>query len=245
VPTARGISLPDADGGCILITRPEPGASETAARVTALGFTPIVAPLLEIIALTPRLPHPGTVAAVLVTSANALPVLGSDWRDRCVLTVGDATAAKARQAGLSLVTSAGGDAGALATLARERLRPADGTLLLLAGQRQGQALATDLRGSGYRVLRRVVYAAVPVATLPPSAVTALTSGQVRAALFFSAETARQFVRLIRRARLVEAMRASEAVAIGHSSGVALRTLPWRRIAVAAKPTQDEMLALLQ
>ena len=34
----------------VLVTRPEPGASRTAARLEADGFAPIVLPLTEIIA---------------------------------------------------------------------------------------------------------------------------------------------------------------------------------------------------
>ena len=72
VPTAHATSLPDAGAG-VLITRPEPGASETAARVNALGLRPIVAPLLTI----RTLPRPAAatvrVQAILVTSGNAIP----------------------------------------------------------------------------------------------------------------------------------------------------------------------------
>ena len=66
-----------------------------------------------------------------------------------------------------------------------------------------------------------------------------------AALFFSAETARQSIRLLRRARLHEAVRTVDALAIGRSAAVALEALPWRRIRVAERPDQEAMLALLQ
>jgi len=64
-------------------------------------------------------------------------------------------------------------------------------------------------------------------------------------MFFSGETSRHFVRLLRAAGLVEAVRNVEAVSISERAAVALRPLPWRRISVAAKPNQDAMLALLQ
>jgi hypothetical protein len=37
----------------------------------------------------------------------------------------------------------------------------------------------------------------------------------------------------------------DALAIGEAAAVALQALPWRRIRVAARPTQDAMLALLR
>jgi uroporphyrinogen-III synthase len=64
-------------------------------------------------------------------------------------------------------------------------------------------------------------------------------------MFFSAETARHFVRLIRAAKLDEVLGDVDAVAISERSTVALRDLPWRRISVASKPNQDAMLALLK
>jgi uroporphyrinogen-III synthase len=64
-------------------------------------------------------------------------------------------------------------------------------------------------------------------------------------MFFSGETSRHFVRLLRAAHLVAAIRDAEAVSISERAAVALRPLPWRRIHVAAMPNQDAMLALLQ
>jgi uroporphyrinogen-III synthase len=81
--------------------------------------------------------------------------------------------------------------------------------------------------------------------LPASAALPLRNGQVAAVMFFSGETARHFVRLLRAAGLTEAVRDVEAVSISDRAAVALRPLPWRRVHVAATPNQDAMLALLQ
>jgi hypothetical protein len=37
----------------------------------------------------------------------------------------------------------------------------------------------------------------------------------------------------------------QAITIGPQAAMALKQVPWARIRVAAKPTQDDMLALLQ
>ncbi len=227
----------------ILITRPEPGAGDTASRVAALGFEPLLAPVFTIERVPARLPS--AVAAVLATSANALAPCFPAFHHLPLYTVGDATAARARAMGFGRVVSASGDAEALAAAVIRDLRPADGTLLLASGQGQGMPLAATLRQAGFRVLRRTVYRAVPSRALPDAAVGALRAGTVRAGLFFSAETARTFVRLIQNARLGETVRSVEALAIGAAAGVALQGLPWRRVGVAAKPTQDAMLALLR
>jgi hypothetical protein len=51
--------------------------------------------------------------------------------------------------------------------------------------------------------------------------------------------------LVRQAGLLGALADREAITIGPRAAMALRQVPWARIRVAAKPTQDDMLALLQ
>jgi uroporphyrinogen-III synthase len=228
----------------VLITRPEPGAGETAARVAALGMRPVTAPVLEIRTLPGRLPPPARLQAIVTASGNAIPAFPPGHHRLKLLAVGAMTAARARAAGFTHVSSADGDAKALAALAGQICDPDGAPLLLATGSGQGEALAADLRARGFRVVRRAVYAAVPVAALPEPARRALAGGELGAALFFSAETARHCVLLIRRARLHEAVRSVEALAIGPPAAVALQALPWRRIRVAAQPNQDAMLALL-
>jgi uroporphyrinogen-III synthase len=235
--------LPETGAG-ILITRPEPGASKTAARLVRQGLRPIVAPVLEVRILTGHLPPAARLQAILVASGNAVPALPASHRHLPLLAVGEATASRAAAAGFARVASADGDARALAALAARSCDAMGAPLLLATGSGQGKALAADLRTRGFRVIRRAVYATVPVRALPEPAREALEAGDVTAALFFSAETARHCLLLLRRARLHEAVRSVDALAIGEASAVALQALPWRRIRVAARPTQDAMLALL-
>jgi len=226
----------------VLVTRPEPGASETAARLTALGRSVLRAPMLTI---RPRpLAVAGLPQAVLVTSGNAIPALPAALRACPLLAVGDATAARAGEAGFAQVHSAGRDAAALAALASRLCRPGAGTLLLASGAGQGLPLAAALRGAGFRVRRRVAYAAVPVAELPAEAAAALRAGTVAAALFFSAETARAFVNLIGHSPAKGLSANLDAFALSPAVARALGPLPWRSIRVASHPNQDELLKLL-
>ena len=226
----------ESDDTAVLVTRPEPGASETARRLAERGFTPIVAPLLAIARRTPSLPR--TAQAILVTSANSLapglPTLP-------LLTVGDATAIRARALGHTDVTSAGRDATALAALAAQRLDPEAGPILLLSGAGQGLDLATALRAHGFRVLRRIAYAAHPATTLPPQAATMLATGRGHA-MFFSPDTARAFTRLL--VSPPATLSGIQAIAISEATAAALAPLPWARIRVASHPNQDAMFALL-
>jgi len=207
-----------------------------------MGLRPIIAPLLMIRPLPAELP--ADADAVLVTSGNAVPALPAWANARPIFAVGNATAARVRQAGFTDVRSAGGDATMLAEMARVSV-PFGRHVLLLTGKDQGEALVGMLRGHARQVTRCAVYAAESVSDLPVPAARALAEGRLGAALFFSAETARCMVRLVLAAGLRDAVRTVDAGAIGRPAAVALDALPWRQIRLAARPTEDEMLTLLQ
>lgn len=229
-------------GRLILVTRPEPGAAETAARLAAMGHRALSAPMLTI---RPRPPLPAgrsAPQAMLITSANAVAALPESFRSIPVFAVGDATAERARAAGFAAVESAGRDAVALATLVAARCDPAGAPLLLASGLGQGMPLLRDLRAAGFLVRRRVAYAAAPAEALPATIQTALRGGEVAAALFFSPATARRCVTLLRQGRIP--VHAVDALAISEAAAVPLSLLPWRHIRVASNPNQDALLALL-
>ncbi len=228
----------------ILVTRPEDAADQTARRLIALGWRPVVAPMLLVVPLPADLPDPGAVQALLVTSANALPFLPSGLHDTLLLAVGDATAAAARAAGFSRIASAGADAAALATLAAQACSPTGAPLLLAGAARQGAALAARLAREGFAVRHHAVYDAVPVTDLPQTARMELNAGRLAASMFFSPATARAFVAAFMRACRPDIVFNVEALAISDEAAAALAPLPWRRIRVARRPNQDELLALL-
>ncbi len=228
----------------MLITRPQPGADATARRVAALGLRPVVAPVLAVVGRRVKLPPLRRLQAILVTSANALEDLPRDYFELPLFAVGRATAARAGEAGFNNVRSADADAQALAALVVRSCTQEAGSLLLACGEGQGMSLAGALRQAGFRVIRRVVYAAGAVAELPDSACRALRGNDLRAALFFSPATARAFVSLLRRAMSDDHVAGVEALAISEPTAAALRSLPWCRIRVASRPNQDELLAML-
>jgi uroporphyrinogen-III synthase len=85
----------------ILVVRPEPGASATAARLRALGHDPVVMPLLDTETVDWTLPSTRP-DAILLTSAAAARHAGGRVAPLFALPalcVGEATAAAARAAG--------------------------------------------------------------------------------------------------------------------------------------------------
>ena len=233
----------------ILITRPEPGLSETVRAVDAMGLEAVACPLLRIRRHRPRLPPAAALDAILLTSGQAVAPLAeaaladAALRHLPLVAVGDATAARARDTGFTQAVSAVGDAADLEALVRATL-PSRARLLLATGDGQGTRLAQGLRRAGYRLHRRVVYGAEPVRRLPAPALAALRAGEIAACLFFSTETARNFERLCP-VSLYQALGVMQALAISPAVEAALDGLPWQSVQIAAHPDAAAMLSLLR
>ncbi len=221
----------------ILVTRPEPGAAATSAKLSQLGFEPVLLPCLTI---KPRgvKNFPERPAAIILTSAQAIPALPENFRQIPCFSVGDATAAKLREAGFVSVESAAGDAKDLFRLIT--MRRISGPHLLAVGERHGLALARQLRATGIAVVRRTVYSARPLRVLPAEIRAALAAGEIGKALFYSAETAKAFIRL-----QPPATAQIESLALSPAIAEVLKRLPWRSIRVALAPAEADMLALLR
>jgi uroporphyrinogen-III synthase len=225
----------------VLITRPEPGAAETAARVAALGWRPVLAPALV---LAPRAASLPAAQAVVVTSPAAPRALPAALHPLPLFATGPASAESARAAGFARVQGAEGEAVSLAALVARSLDPAAGPLLLAIGEGYGLDLAAALRARGFAVHRRVVYAAREAAALPDEAARALRAGRVGAALFFSPRSARAAMRLIEQAGLRGRSGAIAALALSPRIASILSAWAWATIAVAEAPHQDDLLARL-
>ncbi|MCC6788250.1 MAG: uroporphyrinogen-III synthase [Hyphomonadaceae bacterium] len=217
----------------VAITRAEPEASRTAARVRARGAEAIVAPLIAIVPCGYDTNTEGA-QAIIFTSTNGVRAFpdARGARDRLVLTVGDATAEAAREAGFSDVRSADGDVNALVALAKRELDPARGKLIHIAGDHVAGDLGGELRAAGFSVERRLAYASVAAAPLP-----AALNGPLDIVLFHSPRAAQRFIEL-------GAPNAANLVAGCMSAAIAdaAGKVSWKRIITAPRPREDDLLA---
>jgi uroporphyrinogen-III synthase len=160
----------------ILVTRSEPGASETAARLRAAGFEAIVEPVFAIAPIAADIPE---FDALAFTSANGARQFArlSPRRDARVFCVGARTARAARDTGFAEVISADGDVHALADLISRKLPHA--MRLLHAGNAESRGdLAEGLSAAGHAARFVAVFRAVPVQSPGPH-LAALIAGEER------------------------------------------------------------------
>ncbi len=231
----------------VINTRPLPDAEPLTRALEALGHEVIEAPLLEIVFG----PDPGTlelggVQAVLATSANGVRALArfTDNRGVLLLTVGDASARTAEELGFSHVTSATGDVNALASAVIAACDPSGGELLHVSGTRIAGDLGGALAAAGFPVRRVILYEARVVDGLPVPVASALESGAVEAAVFFSPRTARTFVRLLGDAGLAETCHMLNAYCLSPAVAEEVSEVDWRAVVTAARPDQDSLLDCL-
>jgi len=218
----------------VWVTRAEPGAARTADRLTALGFIPLVAPLLTLAPLPAALdaaPSPDAVAALALTSPNGVeafvPLIPS-FRDHPVFAVGDATAEAARAAGFTDVRSAAGDIRALARLIVAEAPPGP---LLAPGAREP---AGDLPAllPDRPVQRLPVYAAFETHAPAPEPFDAVMLHSPRAARALAADLPRP------------ASSGRLAICISQAAAAPLRPFDFAEIRIAAAPDEPAMLSAL-
>jgi len=174
----------------LLVTRPVDEAARTAARLTALGHEPVLAPVLDI-APTGAVAPAGPFDLVIATSARAL--LPAYTVEAPLVCVGEKTAAAGRRAGFSVAATAP-DADRLADALLKDASPK--TALYLAGRERRADLETRLRAAGWRVDLVEVYAARPVSAWPRDIMSALAEGGIDGILHYSPRSAELAAKLI-------------------------------------------------
>ncbi len=230
----------------MLVTRPEPDATDTAARLAALDIEATVCPLLTFEPLPTGLPDPEGFAALALTSANTLRALDArgaleSYRRLPVFTVGDGTAAHARRHGFTNVTSARGTLGDLASLlAHARL---SGPVFYPAARDQAGDLAKSLAPFGVMVITTHVYAMNPVNALPTDVRENLMDGRIAAAMFYSRRTAEAFVRLTGNDLGRETRTRLGVLCISEAAAEPLIEARFVRIGLADQPSDEGMMGL--
>jgi len=231
----------------LLVTRPEPDAIDTALRLEALGIETIRAPMLEMKPLDTPLPDPAGLGALVLTSANAIRALAQNGKLAAylalpVFTVGERTAAAAREAGFADVRSADGTVDDLA--AKIVAAAPDGAILYPAAYHLSADLAGQLAPHGLDVQTFRVYDMLAAQRLPDDVANRLAEGTIDGVVFYSRRTAETFCHLVSAAGLTEKSRRT-ITALCLSENVA--EVPFEagfvRVALAEYPSAEAMEAL--
>lgn len=222
----------------VWITRAQPGAEATAGRVAALGFEPVVAPVLAVRELPARIDLTG-VGALAFTSANAVRAFAGrcETRELPVFAVGTATAAAAEEAGFGQIASANGDVADLARLIARRAADLTGILLHPAAAEPAGDLTGALKSAGVEARALALYETVPV-EVPKSVLDAL--GTIDVVLVHSPKAARHLAAALARWPVAH----MTAYALSPEVCAPLAGVGLAQTITAPLPTEDALLSLL-
>jgi uroporphyrinogen-III synthase len=234
----------------ILITRPEPDASDWRSKFEARGAQVTVDPLLEIEYLAPQFAELTSVQALIATSRNALralkasPVL-SQAIALPVFTVGPATSQHARDLGFTTIQEGPASARDLVPLITDRATPANGRLLHLCGDKLAFDLGAALSPHGFTLDCLPVYRSRPATKLHSHTIDALASGTIDTVMLMSPFTAKTFAILTLQAGLHEQCQRLVYVCLSQNISTALAPLNPAKVHIASAPNSQAVFTLIE
>lgn len=239
----------------VLVTRPEPAASRTAAELRRRGHEPLLLPLavaehdVDTLAAALARPH----AAIAVTSAeairalHALPDLPPELFDMACFAVGESTASAAWNLGFRRVVAGDNDGTALARMIADQMGPAfrpDRPLLYLAGSPRAAGFETELAALEVPVEICECYRMRPLAPSSAETTQVLGTDPVDVILLYSSESARRLFDLPL-SKSGQAMLSGTRILCLSEKIAAVVPEPLRsRTQVAPAPTEASLLSLL-
>lgn len=232
----------------VLVTRPEPGASETAARLRALGHEPVLLALTEIQRLAAeQLADIGIVDAVAVTSANAVrhppKALIAALSQKPCFAVGGRTAEAARKAGFSDVTSTDGDAAALAGVIIRKLRTR-ARMAYLCGRVRRPEFEAALSSHGIDAVAIETYDTMRRDWPSKAAVEALGGSPVDLALVYSMIGAEALLELALRPEVAHLFARTRYCCLSPRIAETFGPAAASRIMVSPEPTEAALISLI-
>lgn len=230
----------------VLVTRPQPGASATAAILREIGFEPVLLPLSETRAVEVAGAAVDGAEAVVVTSAAALRHAPAALLTRLAalpcFAVGERTAEAARSAGFAQLRTGSGDAAGLAATVADLL-PAGSCLAYLCGRVRLPDFEAGLRAAGFEVAAIETYDTVPLYIEPDMLRQTLQDGPLDAVLVYSAKAAEALGELARREPAL--LRQLRFLCISPRVAAALAAPMARDAISASEPNEEAMIALLR
>lgn len=231
----------------ILVTRPEPGATELRHRLEAAGHRVTLAPMLTIEADAGAVPPLDQFAALIATSRNGLRSLlesphAAEARALPLFVVGPGTARLAREAGFETIIAGNGTAADLVPLIVAQVGASGGRLLHLAGEEVAFDLKGALESAGLHVTQPALYRSKPADRIAPEGAAALRAGDLDAIVVMSPRTADVLVARLKAEGLTEPARDLVFFCLSEAVARQLAPLGPVRIEICPRPNLDALLS---
>jgi|TARA_B100002003_G_scaffold49022_1_gene44181 uroporphyrinogen-III synthase len=179
---------------------------------------------------------------IIFTSSNAIKCLDVSSIDKNIncFCVGSITEKKARNVGFQNVYSADGNVNNLKELILQNFSQKDGKLLYVSGEIVSVSLDKDLISEGYSLQRLVNYSADPIEELDQKFIDELKSSMPDIVYVYSQNSAKNFLKLIKKYQLVDYWMNTNLMCIGKKTSSMLNAIKWKKIFLF-NPGEEEFL----
>ena len=179
---------------------------------------------------------------IIFTSSNAIKCLDVSSIDKNIncFCVGSITEKKARNVGFQNVYSADGNVNNLKELILQNFSQKDGKLLYVSGEIISVSLDKDLISEGYSLQRLVNYSADPIEELNQKFIDELKSSMPDIVYVYSQNSAKNFLKLIKKYQLVDYWMNTNLMCIGEKTSSMLNAIKWKKIFLF-NPGEEEFL----
>ena len=232
----------------VLVTRAQPAASRTAARLASLGHEAIIFPLFEIKDTSTEIPT-NPFAAYIFTSSNAIEVLQErQWRpvnpDAQVFCVGEKTAQSASSLGFTHITHAQGGARKLAEKIICANLPASSNILYFTTPDRSFDLKSHLAPYELNIENLDIYRAEPIQFNADEFLTSFNETAPDVILCYSKRSAEQLADLINSTKIECRLKDIRLIAISEQAIGNLSQYHWNQTNVSPVANEEAMFHIL-
>ena len=231
----------------ILITRPIKQAKAMISEIEALGFEPLIAPVMEIEEVAFDVPDHEAYDALLLTSSNAVRIFakalpeGSPYWNKALFCVGNKTAATAQKYGFTTIHSADGDVKNLITMIRDHNGDNQKPYLHIRGHHAARPLHVWLAQYDIAVDILPVYKTNEIANWSDDVINAYRNQDIQAVIHMSPRSAKAYVRAVETYDLQAAHDSIKSLSISPAVLECVQSLPWKETYAAEKPGKGRAL----
>ena len=226
----------------ILLTRQLQDSKDLIQKFKSNGFKVSNLPLLEINKLDKNEIKIYNHNSIIFTSSNAIRFLDLKNINKNVpcFCVGSHTEKTARSTGFQNVFAADGNVRNLKELIQQNLSAKDSKILYISGDVVSYPLDKDLISEGYNVERLINYTVKHNENLDQSFLKSLKSDMPNLVYVYSENSAKSFLKLIKKYELVDYWMNTNLMCIGEKTSTVLNVIKWKKIFLF-NPGEEEFL----
>lgn len=235
-----------------IITRPYEDSLKTAKKLSDIGITGFIEPMLTITfnkkidkLLADSLKN--KPQGLIITSANAVKSINNSSiaRDFPIISIGESTTKIAMELGYTNITTASGNAKDLEKLIVNNHDKKAGNFIYTSGDIISRDIKTNLRKFGFQIDRIIAYYSIPSEDFSDDFKKLISSKQFYMVVFYSLKTTHVFLNLIRKNKFEKYLRDITAFCLSKNIAGGVEEIKFKDVIYTANAKSDSLLELIE